>query len=216
MGTTAMVKRSNNDGITEAEFDRRIKKLEIIFANIASKLEEAGKLLASMSFAQIKRVKNIFREIMSAERIDRLILIGQGQMSEWFALNVPTIKSKVFRALPRDTKEVLNNPTESITIALGKRITTKRVQDLSPAEIHHVIDPQRGLLDVHEQIAKYQKLPEQKINRRRLPIFDGMRKVAGGMEIHWRFQEEQPGSRTFTTFASDKDVKNIAAGSRKQ
>ena len=148
---------------TENDFSRACAEISKLATKIAGDRRRIAELLAPMSALQLKRAGKLFKPFFGRfDVVERLALMGRGEMPEYLALKDYSIRAKVWELLFPAVKETLSDPSYEVAIRHENGATYfKPAMHVTPVEWVQVIGG-RKLLAPDEQDAFHLKRDQKK------------------------------------------------------
>ena len=209
MQTTAVVK-----GVTAEDLKAIMGKLDVIFQRIREAWKDAAGLLSRLSGPQMDEVKRRFRGIVTADHLERLAMMGKGELAPHLALPEKIgLPASFLRRLPESTLEVLNNPNREAEVwRPDGKVFTRRIGQMSQMELAQVVGKRGEVLKADAQRRRYLSMARQPVENLKADalIFDGLTLGENGEAVmYWRHDEDDPGSKRYSGTVALKTLREI-------
>jgi hypothetical protein len=133
--------------MSDAEFETSLPKIEAILLSLSERLKELAQLFSRMSRPQLREVKKRFGRMIGEDRIERLVMMGRGLLSEHLGLREKCVSAGKLRVMPPEVLAQIGNPEFTHPVLVpGKGVIPKAVKNMSAFELNQILDPQQGKL----------------------------------------------------------------------
>ncbi len=152
MGTNGITVEA--EGVDEVVFDQLLKDLESFLVRTIKEMKELAGRLAQCSHVQIERAKKVLKRVggWQKDHIERLVLMGRGEMAEHLAAPEQSIRASTFKLLPATAKQALNDPKQIFEVYIGTgRVLRKTVPQMTALQIRALVDIKKGILTPRQQ-----------------------------------------------------------------
>jgi len=197
---------------SEAEMEKVMAKLDMVFARLRTVWVEASDLLARLTGPQMDQVKRRFRGIVRADHLDRLAMFGRREIGEHLAIPERSVRASLLRRLPAATLAALNDPDREVEVwSADGHVFAKRLCTLCDYEFDQVVD-------------EHGKIRSADAQRRRLLaanarpaaadgehlIFEGLTIAENGLAtLWWRSPEDEPGTKRYQGNIPQRSLREV-------
>jgi len=184
-------------GVSNFQFDTIKRKLHGFMDRIKDNLIKAASLVKNLSPKQLQEIKDEFRGALTADQVEKLVLLGRGIIKDHLLVLDRTITAQKLMAMPAQNLAVINNPHRDVKVWSKTGVVSKEFGQLTPIERRKVMDT-GGRFRTPEAQKRWFVGTEQpkRSNVQRFDwVFDGLEVDGDCVNVFGRDSDDDPGTR---------------------
>ena len=200
MATEAKQATPEAKGIPEEEFEQACDQIEKIIADARKKIiTEAAPILGRFNRRQLQIVKQRLRKMfgMKAEQVERLHMLGKGQIPAYLAEREKSVLPSLWRSMPQEIKQRFEDPCGAVKVLTPTGKKTLMARDLNAMQWNQILEPHKGIRSLADQRRFMLPLNEETPHKNgEADVFESLQVSDNGYVIVYGKPADGKGSRT--------------------